>query len=240
MVFMAHYMSETKIVLKLPGEGVQQEESFVRSMEPRFTLLLPFDMHMQVSPIDALVNLARHVGFTIDRSALSKLGVSNAPTTVRFQGTPLYQAIHELLNDPGRGFALDNRSLIVYPQTLNTGNNDNKGLMIDWNANLRLSRQPLLVVPSGRSNVWFSIFLTGDTPQSIEAMNTVQVEVWRGAELLTMAKADLDQHGNAQLSLSTIERIAVSIKRMEPPGRSQAGLYTLGFYYQSFGSPSGA
>jgi hypothetical protein len=236
LVFMAHYISDTRIELSLPVvEGLRQEQSIESLLEPRAVLLLSYKMHARgISPREALANLAASASFTIDRTKLRDLGLGDRPDDIHFDDLPLYQAVHQLLGDPSRGFALIGRNLIVFAQSLEIEGARDSGLRLDWKAELPLTRQRMLVVPSERSNVWFSIHLTGDPTSTLEDLNSVQVEVWKGSEWLTMAKADLDDAGNAQLSLATVDRIALSIQTRRPPIRNDAGLYALNFFFQSF------
>ncbi len=241
LVIMSNKLSDTELTLRIPGvDPLHPGPSLARLLEPRNTLLMSLGkLHLQASPRDALLNLAHEVGFTLDPETLSKADVKDKTTSIRIQNIPLYQAIHQLLDDPGKGFALVDRTLLVYPQSLvlkTPVGGSTEGQSLDWKASMRLARQQTLIVPSGASDIWFTITLANNPADASGALDNVQVEVWKGGEWLTMVKGALDEHGSAQLNLTTVGRVTFSIQRIEPATKEQGGLYAMEFYYQSFGA----
>jgi hypothetical protein len=236
VIFTAHRLSDSFIRLETPEvKNLNQDQSFLRALEPREELLLPFKMHLrETSARQALVNIAASVGFNIQEENLKKR-LSDEPRTIRFNNMPLYKAIHELLHDSNLGFALQERNLFFFKQTLETSGTPEHKYTLDWKAQMELTGNRLLVFPSGSSDLYFTIHLIRDVNSPDHQWRTVQVEVWRGTECLTTAKSMLDEKGNAQLSMSTAENIAVSITRLDTPAAdSKPGRYGLQFYYQSF------
>ncbi|MCL5270739.1 MAG: hypothetical protein M1457_09380 [bacterium] len=143
--------------------------------------------------------------------------------------------MRDLLGTTSLGVAFQGHTLRVINQRLEIQQQSDGKRMIDWKAGrIALSRLPLVIVPSGESDIWFSIRMVGALLPD-EELRTVQFEVWRDAEWITMARAVLNNQGYAQLSLSTIETIAFSVQTVTAPKGEDPGLYDLGFYCLSSG-----
>jgi len=238
LIFTAHQISDSSIHLEAHGlRTLSHEHSVLEALEPQTKLLLPFSMYFRnTSPREALANIAAHpdINFKLHEGTLDKL--DDKVKSLRFEGVPLYQILHGLLPPNARyGFALKGRDLLVFRQQLETQGQPAHKYDLTWQAELALSRDPLLIVPSGKIDLWFSVVLKEEfSPPGPQPAPTVQVEVWKGAELLSWSKARLDDKGNAQLSMSTMDNVAFSITRKDEPQGDTPGLYNLQMHYQSF------
>jgi hypothetical protein len=234
LIFSAHHMSESYIRLEKSGlHGMTQDQSLLQALDSRQTMLLPFSMRLQgTSPRQALTNIAGFAAFKIQNNKLDKLNKERQ--TYQFDLIPLYKAIHEVVHTPKLGLAVRERELQLFEQQLDSRGTPEHKFEMDWKAELELDRRRLLIIPSGASDLSFSVYLMRDVNTLKPQWNTVQVEVWKGTECLAMAKAALDEKGKAQLSMSAVENIAFSIARQAAPAGDKPGRYSLGFYYQSF------
>jgi len=238
LIFTAHQLSDSSIHLAPHGlRTLSHEHSVLQALDPQTKLLLPFSMYFRnTSPREALASIAAHpdINFKLSDGTLDKL--DDKAKTIRFEDMPLYQILHGLLAPNDReGFALRGHDLLVFKQQLETQGQPDHKYDLTWQAELALSRNPLLIVPTGKIDLWFSVAFREDfSSPGPQPAPTLQVEVWKGTELLSWSKARLDEKGNAQLSMSTMDSIAFSITRKDEPQGDKPGLYKLQMHYQSF------
>lgn len=240
LIFSAHRFSESYIRLETPigiKNSASLDQSILQSLDPRVELLLPFSMYLGgTSPRQALANIAAHVGFTISEEDLKELSGKEI-RTIHYENLPLYKALYDLIQKPSLGFAIQGRTIKIIKQKLEeeTGGKAGHGINFGWKAELELSKDPLLIIPTGKTDVGFFIHLTRDERQTDGQYNLVQVEVLKGSECLTMAKAQFDENGNAKTSsMSNAQSIALTVARKGKPQPNKPGRFALEFYYQSF------
>lgn len=241
LIFYAHSLSDSYLHLETPGvkSPQPQEHALFQAMEPHETLLLPFSMRFHdTTPLQALSNIAKYADFRIADSELDRLERKGRKVkearTLQFDVVPLYRTIHELLGTSSLGFVMRGRNVGFIEQIVEETGAPEQKYVLDWKADVELDRHRLLIFPSGTSDLSFSVRLLRDVSVPDAPWRLVQVEVWKGTECLTMAKAALDETGKAQLSMSNVENIAFLIDRQVEPKGDQPGRYNLHFVYQTF------
>ena len=236
LVFTAHRLSESYIRLEAPDKPhLNRDQTLLRALEPNVKLLLPFSMYTRgTSPIEALSNVAEQVGFHLDIDRLNRFGIDNTKRRIHYESKPLFEVIHDLLRDSTLGFAVKGRELVVFRQSLETEKAGAVVRSLDWKAQLDLNTQRMLIVPTSAIDLWFSIRLTGRPDVEPVHWRTVQLELWRGPEWITMSRAQLDATGYAQLNLATADRISFEIRRIEPPEAQMPGAWRLGLHFETF------
>ena len=240
LVFSAHELSQSHIELELAGlSGSNAVQTLVQGLDPSVKLMVPLSMYSRgMTPRQALVNITSHAGLGVDESSLGWM--SDQSRTIEFEQVALYKAIHDLIDDPSIGFALTGRNLLLYPQAFERNPTPGGTDAYYWKARLELSNLRLLIVPSAQSDLWVSLRLMSEPSRPPDQWRKIQVELWRGSELLTMTAAQLDEYGGAKLRLDTADRVAFSVRRVGEAGEGRAGVYELSFNHSRSGPPDDA
>jgi len=235
LVFSAHELSQSHIELELAGlSGSNAVQVLVQGLDPRVKLMMPLSMYSGgMTPRQALKNITSYAGLGVDESSLGKM--SEQTRTIEFEQVALYKAIHGLIDDPSVGFALTGRNLLLYPQTFERNPTPGGTDAYYWKARLELSNLRLLIVPSTQSDLWVSLRLMSEPNRSPDQWRKMQIELWRGSELLTMTVAQLDAYGGAKLRLDTTDRVAFSVRRVSEAGAGRAGVYELSLNHSRSG-----
>lgn len=239
LVFTANRWSESYVRVApggiASGAGAsEQDHALIMALEPRAKILQPIELHFpRMSTAEALKTLGSYVRLNINPANL-KLVDGDSERSIAFRGEPLYRVIHQLLGDEQLGFALRVNDLQVFEQQLTiTGGEPLRDMR--WKAQLELTPQRLLVFPSGHAPLWLSLRLSGSVEQDTRNWQTVQVEIWRGGELLTVAQAPLNAQGQALLSTtSTADKVALKIEREGTTRPDRPASYGIDFHYESF------
>ena len=181
-----------------------------------------------------LATLAGSLDLTIDAAELDKLGdAGDTVKSIRLDKTPIYRALHTVMDDPRFGIGLRGTELIIFEQQLDAGTGGNNVQEMKWQSELELSNVALMIFPSAESNLWFKVRLAGPAAADPSKQQALELEVWRGDEWLSMARVELDATGTAQLTMSNVENSQFIVRRVEQiPGT--APHYHLQFLKQSF------
>ena len=232
LVIQAHRWSDSYIRLKPFQESIGAHHS---PLPPTQTLTSPFLMYARdMQAAQAIKNITASVGFTVNTSSLDLMGeTAHEQRTVRFDDTPLYQALSELIGSNELAYGLVGRELTVFKQDLTRSAGGVGPVTINWKAQLRLTKEPMLIVPSGMGDYLLSISLVSvasNVKQGDLYHSSVQVEVWKGNDWIAMAKTDLDEKGHGQVALNTADNITLSLQK-SPDEKDP--VYTVIFYTQS-------
>jgi hypothetical protein len=230
IVFTANRLSDTNFHLETSGLG--RNNSVLMSLEPQIKILLPFSMFVpHMTPAEALAAVGSYINFNVQPENLDKLETERR--NFRYVDQPVYAVLHQLIGKPTLGFILQNNNMLVIPQQLEIKHGATGGREMLWEADLNLTSQRTLVVPSGELPIWLFMRLTGEATEDVSHWNTMQIEVHRGAELLTMTRTMLDEKGNASMSMSDIQTISLRIQRVIESQGKELGRYHINFHYQA-------
>lgn len=224
----AVHISENSI---LPT-GMPSLES-VKTLKTRDMMMQPFSVNlMKDAPREHLLNVAKQCGLQLQEDDLREK-FSRDKRVFELKDIPLYRALHQLIDNRAIGFAVQGKTIMLFDQKLDPADPLKKA--VNWQAELNLPDEPLLVFPSGDSDIWFSIQMIRDVNRTDNPWRHMQVELWNGAELQNMATPDLDDNGKALISMSTRHNITFQIERLPQAAAKPApGRFRITFGYQSF------
>ncbi|HOE98044.1 MAG TPA: hypothetical protein PK847_15845 [Candidatus Sumerlaeota bacterium] len=239
MVFVANRLSDNFLEVEPRlSQSINTDQVLMRRLDPAQKLPLPLTMYMRnVSAQQAMQLVSNYVGFEMDPDDLTLL--DEEPRTISFDEIPLYQAIHQLIDNPGLGVSMMGRQLNLFHQRIELEGDADSG-SVNWQARLPLSEARQLIVPSGQLNLWFMIRLEGPPANGQGEWREVLVELWRGSDLLSLTRAPLDAQGRAQLELSASDSLVFMVKRISERAAAAPGEYELAFYYLYDAEPAPA
>lgn len=226
LIFQAHRMSDFTVRMETSSpSGAPQTEAQVKMMSSRDLMMQPFEVNMaKDSARNHFKNVAASCGLAIDDSELKML--TKEKRSHEFKGIPLYRAIHKLIDNRAIGFNIRGKAIHLFDQKLESSDPQNKS--INWQADLDLSSEQIMVFPSVDSDIWFSIRMIRDVNRADNPWHMMQVELWRGAEQLNTIKPTLDDNGKALISMSDKESISFQVERKsQPKGNQTPGRFHL-------------
>lgn len=234
LIFWAYQISSNTIQLDVAGggNGPLATSSMVQSLSPRDILLQSCSLNMlKDSPSNHLASVASTFKLDLQKSSLNvKLG--KTPKAFSFKRIPLFRAVHKLIDNREIGYAVRGKTILLYDQKVQTLALDKK--QVNWQAEMDLSDEPMLVFPSGDSDWWFSIQLIRDINEASNPWQSMQVELWKGGEKQTTIKQSFDAQGKALLYLSDKKTVSLQVERKATPqGIQSPGSYSLTFNFQS-------
>lgn len=232
IVFTANRLSESYYHLDATGlTGLSRNSAVLMSLDPQVKILLPFTIFVpRMTPAEALQTVGSYVNFHVLPEGLDKLDTKRQ--NFRYVDQPVYAVLHKLIQKPTLGLLLQNNNLSLIDQKLEIKQGNGSREML-WEAELALPNQRTLIVPSGELPIWLSLRLIGEATEDINHWNSIQVEVHRAAELLTMTRAVLDEKGNAVMSMSDVQTISLRIQRLAAAQGKESGRYRINFHYQA-------
>lgn len=235
LIFWAYQLSSNTIQLDISGTSASspgQMAALVQSLAPRDILMQPCSLNMlKDSSINHLASLAATFKLDLQKNNIAQK-LNKTPKAFAFKSIPLFRAIHKLIDNRGVGFAVRGRSILLYEQKLENASLE-KRQRVNWEAEMELYDEPLLVFPSGDSDVWFSIQMIRDIGEESNPWRSMQVELWKGAEKQNMIKQPLDAQGKALIFLQNMESVSLQVDRKTAQGNQTPGRYHLIFNFQS-------
>lgn len=240
MLLVVYANRESNAFIRLDSEfrgGLPLAHSQVSpgSLAPQVALQGPISLFQRDTTTRQMLNmLAGYLGFAFPEHELDKLGDAGEQVkSVRLEHTPVYSALHQVMNDSRFGIGLHGKDLLIFPQTLESVRGGGNVQEMKWESELELSPEALMIFPSADNGLWFKVRLA-NAPQAESTTDKpeLEIEVWRGTEWLSMARVELDAAGTAQLTMSNVENSQFIVQRLTQDGAKS--LYKLQFLKQSF------
>lgn len=242
LVALAQDYSYNEIRFDLGNAGASwRPRAFLAGLDVRDKITMPVESltFHDKSPRETVALLLGRVGLSVSEQDLELL--SEEKRNVKLTGSPYYQALNTLIDDPAIGFSLSAEKARLFSQRIkNVEPALGELRQFDWEARVELGENPTVLIPAARSDLW-CLFAVAPRPVGPgSAYPRIAVEIWRGARRVASGEGVLGEDHIASLNFSAQGTIILTIERAEPAeerlgGVAHASQYKVRIFFRASG-----
>ncbi|MCE5229166.1 hypothetical protein LLG95_06170 [bacterium] len=234
IVFKANTLSTIRIDVNTDRQLETRTRGVAAGMQPRDRLLLPAKVHLpSLSRQQAIKRLASDIDLRVPDADLARLD-NEKPIERDLPEEPIVMVMHQLIGDRGFGLAVSGDQLRVIKQQLRT----NAPGSTQWLARIEMDRPEISIAPLPDAPLWITLRLEGAASLPLSQRGDVELEVWRGATMIGMARSAFDARGHAAFELAGSSRIRMSVQRIENPTSGPVARFDIDMTYYSAEAPA--